>query len=44
MLLDMQKPALWGENEKREAVPITSDEKRTLPDARGTASRRPKGQ
>jgi hypothetical protein len=29
------QPALWSENQKREVLPITGDEKRTLPDARG---------
>jgi hypothetical protein len=32
--------ALWGENQKREALPIASDGKRTVPDARGAVSRR----
>jgi hypothetical protein len=35
------QPSLWSENEKREAMPITSDEKRTVPDARGTVPRCP---
>jgi hypothetical protein len=35
------QPALWGENQKREALPITGDAERTVPDARGTLSRRP---
>jgi hypothetical protein len=35
------QPALWGENQKREALPIASDEERTMPDARGSVSRRP---
>jgi hypothetical protein len=30
------QPALWSENQKREALPIAGDDKRTLPDARGT--------
>ena len=37
------QPALWGENSKREAVSITSDEKRTVSDARGTFPRSPEG-
>jgi hypothetical protein len=37
------QPALWGENQERAALPIASDEKRTVPDARGTISRRPEG-
>ena len=35
------QPALWSENQKREALPIASDEKRTVSDARRTVSRRP---
>jgi hypothetical protein len=35
------QPALWGEDQKRQAVPIASNEKRTLPNARGTVSRSP---
>jgi hypothetical protein len=35
------QPALWSENQKREALPIAGDGKRTLPDARGTIPRRP---
>jgi hypothetical protein len=35
------QPALWGENQKREALPLASDAERTVPDARGTLSRRP---
>jgi len=35
------QPALWGENQEREPVPITSNEKRPVPDARGTVPRRP---
>jgi hypothetical protein len=37
-------PAPWGENQKREALPITSEVKRTEPDARGAISRRPEGE
>jgi hypothetical protein len=37
------QPALWGENQKREALPIASDAKRTLPDARGTIPRGSEG-
>jgi len=33
------QPALWSENQKREALPIAGDDKRTLPDARGTIPR-----
>src|SRR6476646_1241879 len=32
------QPALWSENQKREALPIASDEKRTVSDARFTVS------
>jgi hypothetical protein len=35
------QPAMWGENQKREALPIASDGKRAVPDARGPVSRRP---
>jgi hypothetical protein len=34
---------LPGPNKERQAVPITSNEKRSLPDARRTVTRRPKG-
>jgi hypothetical protein len=38
------QPALWSENPQREAVPVASDAERTLPDARGAVSGRPKGE
>jgi hypothetical protein len=38
------QPALRGENQKREALPIASDAKRTMPDARGPFSGRSEGQ
>jgi hypothetical protein len=37
------EPTLWGENQKREALPFTSDGKRTVPDARGTVAGRAEG-
>jgi hypothetical protein len=43
-IANSHQPALWSENQKREALPITSDAKRTLPDARGAISRRPEGE
>jgi hypothetical protein len=30
------QPSLWGENQKREALPVAGDAERSLPDARGT--------
>jgi hypothetical protein len=37
------QPALWSENQKREALPVAGDEKRTLPNARGTIPGRSEG-
>jgi hypothetical protein len=38
------EPALWGENQKRQPMPIASDAERSLSNARGTVSRRSKGE
>jgi hypothetical protein len=35
------QPALWSENPQREPLPVAGDAERTLPDARGSVSRRP---
>jgi hypothetical protein len=35
------QPTLWSENPQREPVPVASDAERSLPDARGSVSRRP---
>jgi hypothetical protein len=38
------KPEMWSKDPERNALPITGDAERTLPDARGTIVRRPEGQ
>jgi hypothetical protein len=38
------QPALWGEDQKREALSVTSDAERAVPDARRAVSRRPEGE
>jgi hypothetical protein len=35
--------ALWSENQERQALPVASDEKRTMQDTRRTVTRRTKG-
>jgi hypothetical protein len=38
------RPEMWSKDPERNALPITGDAERTLPDARGTIVRRPEGQ
>jgi hypothetical protein len=35
---------MWSKDPERNALPITGDAERTLPDARGTIARRSEGQ